>query len=375
MKLEEQLFDDTRELSHTRGVPLLDLCRLCVYVFSIPGYRMSITELGRIAQDSGLKDFQGFSSQRIPRTRVRHYWYTLDKLGLMVKKQIKAGTTFELLENGKIVAEIMLKEELAYGSSIQHVAEASERLRAELARVVVESEYLREVWLSLFMSDSNFTYKQFLNKSQSIVIERLFPDYRLDMSNYGEDSGYRLYPYSKSAFERLAIAGNQGKSISASPNASLILSETARKEIHDGLRRWTYIELGITNETPLAIHGEERDVVETRRDVWVVKRTLSPGRKSVAQVAEWTEEVIRSIGNGRRIRTPELIVELCRLHSISLSNAKMLLKQLHGMRSDRFYFEGASESVIMDKFSSVPNPDDYYLIIDGIWRPTLLLLD
>ncbi len=376
MDIKERLFDDTRNLSHTRGVSLLDVCRLCAYIKLEPGFRITATSLARKAKECGLRVFR--ESRNANSTGIRHFWYTLQKLNLVTTSHKNSITTFELTHYGLDLAEITLQQSMAYSLDDISVEEASQDLRMTFIEILAQSAYVRSIWLSLFRDDIDFTYEQLFEKNYPLVIELVNPGYRVDLTKFGynwDDSGYRLYPHEHSVFRRLTVASRENHDFATDPNLGLIISDTARKEIVEGLRRWTFMELGLTNESPMEIDADLAELVQKKREIWIVRRFLPPDSHTIKHVAEIVREFIQSIGNGRRIRVPDLLVEFSRQESISLTNAKSLLRQLHASYSRHFYFEGASEDVIIDEFNLANNRFNYHINIDGIWRPTILLLD
>ena len=380
MSINIRLFNDTQNLSHTRGAFLIDVCRLCAFIYKFSKKkRLKIHDLAILAEKNGLKHFQNTSKKTLVGTRARHYWYSLEALNLVDKHE----NEYELSNYGVTIAELSISENLIADNEIKYILATSEIIRAELVRIAFESEYLKRVWFSNFINEPVFSSYDLLLQDQAITIERIYPKYRIenlsdffDVSSQVSDSGYRLYTLSNWSFDSLGIPPRIFTSVG--DFKTLILSDTARKELHEGIRRWTTYELEITMETPLLVPSDDIEVVDKRRHVWLVKQHIDPNdRSSLEKFSAWVENTIKMQGNGKRIRIPELIINICKINKIGLSNAKNLLLALYRNSSDKFYFEAASEGVIFNdygEFSSAPEPWDYFLKIDGIWRPSIMLL-
>ena len=380
MQTSIRLFNDTANLSHTRGAVLVDVCRLCALAYkSVRQKNIEIRALAELAEKNGLQHFRGVSKRKTLGTRSRHYWYSLEKLSLVYKHE----SEYQLSPDGILVAQLTLDEHLLEGNEVSYLASVSENLRVEVSRIALESKYLRRRWFSNFVEAEDFATANLLSQNHEVMIERIYPEFRIeDLSLYFNvsarviDSGYRLYPFSNWSFINLGLA-SRDHSIDDGVKA-LVLSDTARKELHEGLRRWTTYELEITMETPLTIPRDAVELVEKRRNIWIVTNHIDESNAvRLEDFANWVENTIRTHGNGKRVRTPDLIVQICSTHRIGLSNAKNLLLALHRKYADKFYFEAASEGVILQdygEFYSAPEPWDYFLKIDGIWRPSLMLM-
>lgn len=362
--------------SYTRNIPLANLCALCTIMVKTPRQSIGEWDLAEKAQDMGLDKFSGIKqframTPRIMPTVIRRHWYSLDVLGLAIKNRDSSLLT--LTDLGRKVAHTLIECQFDFGSEIPFA------LQEELARVLVSSRYVRQFWLSFFMSSEVFNLEELRSRCNPILIETVpesvrekFGDFRFDDAKW-TDSGIRIYSKNNSALRQLTIAGKRG--VSAYNPPFLALTIVAKFEIYDGLRRWTK-EIGLTDELPLdqsELTAFEKATLwpgSKVKECYIVKQYWPVTDDAMPQFEREVEDEIRASPTGHRMRIPDLICRICGKERLSRKNVKDLLLKLQRQNSARFYFEGASPGVIED-FDEM---QDFYLPIDGIWRTSIILV-
>lgn len=351
------LLNDTEVLSHSRGVQLVTLLSL----IKIISKHVSPIAQRTVAQDAAsleLEEFKGFSIEK-DSTRIRHCWYALENLNMVERRQ---GNLY-LSNVGAKIAEEIPDLPLLY-------ADLPARSIDILRDAVQSSRYINLVWLSYLGEEYNGTF--LLQKVTSNPSCQLIHS----LSSYGHqqwsDSGYRIFPDVTSEWQSKCLFSNE-QDRSYAPG--FIISETARKEIIHGVRKWCW-ELQITDElpfiSPIDIPTECLDLLIT---VYNVTKILPDAQISLDDISTFIEQRIRQHGNGIRVRIPNVIHDLCLNYRISVNNAKTILEAIHKQFTDKFYFEGASRSVLVTQHLKVSDPLHYYLKIGNIWRSSISILE
>lgn len=359
------LFNDTEMLSHTRGVPLLNVFKLIWLLSQSSGLYQQV--LAQKAQEIGIKEFQNFHHGKPMPTRTRHYWYTLERLELVTKERMENNHFFyQLSEKGQNIA-------LSIQNLPEKAQDISSSLRRKMGEVVRRSKYVNDTWLSFASTDQKTGF--ILESLSSNSIQRT----RYQLSIYGskyvkwKDSGYRIYPPdNRSDWKNKCVFYGQQDEQRVT---GFILSDTARKEMIEGIRGWCH-KLNITFEVPISVSSPWKNKhVNNRVKVGIILQELPNELVSIEDVLNFVEQIICEQGDGKRIRIPGLINILCTRFNISVTNTKNILTEIQKHYSHRLYFEGASRSVVdIKSIKTRRNSFDYYLNIGGIWRTTIRLL-
>ncbi len=358
------LFNDTTMLSHTRGSQLLNIFKLLWLLHESNSSSLSQQSLAQKGQETGIKEFKKFCPEKPIPTRIRHYWYALEKLNL-VDKQRHKKSFYTLSQPGEDIAAHL------QDVSIQKLTDIPDLALKKMAEVIRSNKYVNDIWLSFAINDQKTGF--ILENVSSNSIYNL----RYNLSIYGEhpekwkDSGYRIYSAENSSdWEKKCLFYPQQDKHKVT---GCILSDTARKEIIQGIREWCH-QLDITSEVPFP-SLKPKAHINNRVRICMVLQELPNESISMKELQDFIEETIRQHDNGIRIRIPTLIGILCSRFNISLSNAKKILTEIQKYHSNRFYFEGASRGVVGTKtMKARRNAFDYYLHIGGIWRTTVRLL-
>lgn len=352
------LLDDTKVLSHTRGVQLTSILK----VLSIIEATGSVTQERLIEQAValGLPEFVKGKSHK-DQTRIRHVWYALKMLQLV---EVGSQNICSLSQLGREV-------QFYYRSVPEDEDKWKSDLDSPLRKAVLKSEYINSVWLNfLGEGDSRgFILLKVASKTPCIPA--------ISLSAYRkpswQDSGYTLYPRANTNWKDLCCFLSEDVRQHAT---GMILSETARKELIQGVREWC-TDLRITGEVPCFEQvSVGKHCISRLVTVYAVHQSLPNEEHSLQDIAEYIELMIDSEGVGRRFRIPQLLSHLCVQFGITVDNAKHLLQKLHSEQSHRFYFEGASRDVLVTDNLFVNQSDalNYYVRIGGMWRSSILLL-
>jgi len=363
------LLNDTKVLSHTRGVSIINLMRLLSLIKAKGPKGVSQTILADNAKRAGIEGFENYGFTSTLPTRVRHYWYALEQLKWVNKEPGigKGANLYTLTENAREVLAHITPFSLG---RMEDLPRSSLLL---LRNKVRESAYVQSIWLSFTELHTGQD-----KKSSSFILEKVssshYCDQLVDLAIFEKgtwkDSGYRIYPTK-------GINGWQSKCIFTPQHIrgdirGLILSETARKEIVTGVRHWCTKELGITSETPAEVPEHLQECIDSRVEVWNVERLLPDDEFDINSIVIGIQGIIKEQGQGPRMSMPDLIAAISKMYRISVSNTKQLLSLLHKDFAYKFYFESASEGIL--PLLKVPNHLEYYVLLGGIWRSGIRLL-
>jgi len=217
------------------------------------------------------------------------------------------------------------------------------------------------------MPRETFSLEEMVEEGRDIILELVPPiDRHILKTKRGkesEDSGYRIHSFF-SKWQTLQIDSSQ------------------RREIHEGLRRWT-LQVDLVNElTGLTgwnsifdIEDEyllrmesknsrlDRDYIV--KEHWDINRPLEQFERMLTQIRE-------QMGWVKRIEIPELIIILALKNHLSIRDIHNLLTRLYEERHANYFFESASEWLLVQTGSKFPL--DMYVQIDGAWRTSLVFL-
>lgn len=335
------------KLSHTRGVHLGDLAGLC-FILRERGTPTSVKTLATEAIERGILDYAlPAQGNRLP-TRINHHMIALRELGLVESARSGANTHYNLTPPGYAVAEaVSLLYEGTGTIALEH------NLRAAWRPVLVQSLYVRCHWLKYFMPKDTFDYKDLILEGESVTIYRVPLGDRFD----SEDSGYRLV----SRFWK-----------------DQYLDLLARREVYEGLRRWTN-EAYLTDdrlpegmETPFLYLTSPSMSDVFQLESYVVRAWLDPDwDRDVDLFERQVQQVFDDFQQSNRITIPEIIINLSHDYGYSKHNATEMLKSLYYHRSKSYFFERGSEFLVNRTFD-VARPQDYYVQIEGVWRTSLI---
>lgn len=359
------LLNDTPVLSHTRGVPVISVLKLVGIIHNYAPNQISQSRLAAEGKAAGIGGFSSYSSEGPMSTRIRHHWYALEQLELVkIDREARIKDSYCLSQIGINIAESanLLTYDDLHSLPLQTVGLMRDAVKS--------SKYVNTIWLSFFDCTAD-------NLSQPVVLEKVathaFCEELVDLSIYrrntGRDSGYRIYPSANPhVWQDLCLYsdGVEMKSVSG-----FILSDTARKEIVVGVRKWCSEELDITVETPTNIPEGRYECVDTRVNIWRVTANLPSREVPIESLVDVVHQMIRTIGFASRITVPSLLTALIEKYGISLANAKSILEYIYFNHGDTFYFEGVSYPILQEL--KVPRYENYYLWLGGAWRASVRL--
>mgnify|MGYP000754091244 CR=1 FL=1 len=359
------LLNDTHVLSHTRGVRLIDLLKLVGVIHKNAPNEVSVNTL---ITEGKLLDIPGFREvlpQKPVPTRVRHHWYALEQLELVPKSEgSHKNSRYCLSLVGKEIAE---SSDLI---SYDNLGALPSRTLALLRKAVASSRYVNKVWLSFLRGSSDQVPDRFiLEKVSSRDFCQQIVDLRVFQKDTWRDSGYRVYPSSEYDLWRSMCLTSSETNSNEAPG--FILSDTARKEIVAGVRKWCSEELEITTEIPGNFPANKSDCVDICLDIRLVQERLPSNEMPIELLTEVVRGMIRELGVASRISIPKLVAALIERFGISLSNAKGILEYIYHRHSDQFYYEGVSRAILREL--KVPRHEDYYLWVGGAWRANVRL--
>ncbi len=331
-------------ISHTRATPLANLAGLCL-VLHEHGEPLHVSALAQKAIERAILDEAVIAQgNRLP-TRINHHMIALRKLELVTSVLWGGHTWYSLTQTGKILARDTRQ---TYSDS--GAPNLDDRLREIWRPVLVQSAYVRHQWLKYFMPRENFTCSELASAGNTITISRVPQTQR-----FGEDdSGYRI------------LSDYWGERA---------LDEVERREIYEGLRRWTndaYLtddRLPKATRGPFLHHGSPPSST-FESESHIVKAWLSP-EKDLSLFETHIEEVLDKREQGNRITIPELIITMCDEYNYAKQNVKDMLVTLYYDGDDHYFFERASKFLIRQAFKGV-KPEDYYVQIEGVWRTGLV---
>ncbi len=332
-------------VSHTRAASLANLAGLCL-VLRDQAAPLSVGALARKAVDRAIleDDVVIARGSRLP-TRVNHHMIALRELQLVAATPGQGHVWYDLTPAGYAVADAARQEYSGDGPLA-----LTDALRETWRPVLVESDYVRRQWLKYFMPRTAFTYSELLSEGVPITIHRI----PMSQRDHDDDSGYRL------------VSERWGERT---------LTEIERREIYEGLRRWTNDTYLTDDRLPPGVRGPfsprdsyPDDLSESASHV--VTSWLSP-----ANDLDLFEERIRAIllrrEGGNRITIPELIIALCDDYGYAKQNLRAMLVALYYERGGDYVFERASRFLMRSAFKDVKS-DDYYVQIEGVWRTGLV---
>lgn len=334
-------------LSHTRAVPLPNLTGLCVILGERPG-TLSIKQLAQEAVDRGvIGSTRPTPGERLP-TRINHHMIALRELGLVSWTHRGGHVYYTLKPAGQNICVVAQQTYDGEGAVALNSA-----LRAAWRPVLADSPYVREHWLKYFMPGEKFSYDDLIAKGSFVTIYRLRGEERHD----AEDSGYRMV----SQHERWEEQE---------------WDDVQRREVYEGLRRWTN-ECYLTDDRvlededrPFKHVSKVRAHNEFEIESHIARRWLDPER----DLDRFESELRRALEEkqqGNRITIPDLLLTLCWEHGYAKDNLKEMLQALYYERGRDYFFERGSEFLIRHAFA-VPNPQDFYVQIEGAWRTSLI---
>ena len=347
---------ETLQLQHTRGVPLRNVCLLCVILQRL-GADAPKRELMLAGRDLGLHSFESVKPTGNLPTRVRHHQYALQELELVDAE----GSSYSLTNKGEKLAEVAEMHNVQPVDVETKEADVSlpGSVRSELRQILCSSKYVRHWWLRYFVPIDDFSLTELVSESRDVIIELLPPEERIgQQTEKFKDSGYRVHSY---------FPNRKG----------LRLDESGRREIHEGLRQWS-IRLQLVSEvvgwdTVFEIEDEFLERIESRNSrldrAYIVQLhwgTETPIKKFEALLSEFRAQT----GGSTRIRIPELVVHLALQKRFSLRAIHKLLHRLYRERQARYFFESASRWLLTQP--SNPFPLESYVQIDGAWRTSIV---
>ena len=336
--------------SHTRGIPLADLAGLC-FTLGEAESALSVKELANRAITLGILESKPVQRGEHLPTRINHRIISLRELELVNYEQRGGHVFYSLAESGEHVYDAVKEHYQGEGN-----VELNTSLRYVWRQILAESKYVRSVWLKYFMPRENFSFSELISSGSPVTIIRVSQDDREGSPK--EDSGYRL---------RSEFWGEH------------IVSDVDRREILQGLRRWTseaYLTDDIVTSTEAApfaylshFRGEDTFVVES----FIVKAWLDPD-KDLLHFEQLVNQTINKRKQGNRINIPDLIIDLSYEHSYAKDNLKEMLTALFYERRNNFFFERGSKFLVDNAFkvTNKDKPGLYYLKLEGSWRTSLV---
>jgi len=344
---------DPMHLSHTRNFPLTDLAGLC-YILDQAVAPMSVMELANagIALDVYTHPPAGPwklvpSGERLP-TRINHGMISLRDLGLVTSQPGGGKTYYELTDHGRSISAATLASYSDRGNVTMN-----DHLRSAWRPVLVTSAYVRSQWLNHFMGRNDFSYQDLIQTKNRIAISRLPMDERVTSRKGAGDSGYRF----------------------ASPHSEeRRLNDLERREVYEGLRRWTDTVYLTDYRLPPEVEGPFLYQTDAGLDMrfeleWhIVSCWLDPER-DVEVFTEQVRQVLRDWGT-KSGPIPDLIIYLSRVQGYAKRNIVEMLTSLY-YHTNEFFFERGSEFLIRRAFEDVKS-EDYYVKIEGSWRTGIM---
>lgn len=341
-------------VSHTRGVPLENLVGLC-FMLGEAEKPLSVIELANRAIQLRILDSEPIKTgSRLP-TRINHHIISLRMLQLVDFDNKSGHVYYRLNSSGykiynEVAKEIEGAEQIELTNSLKHI----------WREILVDSTYVREHWLKYFMPKEKFDLKELVSLSDNVVITRVPPQEResIDEDKGDRDSGYRL---------------------TSNEWGEVIISEIERKEILQGLRRWTndaYLTDDIVawdQAYPFAHLSLENSDETIEMESYIVKNWLDP-TKDLMYFERLVNEQIDKRKQGNRIDIPDLIIGLCRDFYYAKDNIKELLTEIFYERRSNYFFERSSQFLIDNAFKLAQRnkPAAYYLKLEGSWRTSLV---
>lgn len=336
--------DERHAISHTRNASLAVLVGLC-YVLERSDGTATVIELANEAIRLGL--IEGMAvvpGERLP-TRINHHMIALRQLNLVSSVRCNAHISYSLTSMGVALAHAAVRMYSGAGP-----LELDGGLRATWRPILVQSDYVRHQWLKYFMSREDFAYPDLLSARGAVTIQRVPPAQRSGQ----DDSGYRI----------LSDAWDER-----------ILNDLERREIYEGLRRWTN-EVYLTDDRlpedirgAFLYHGGQASQRVVESELYIVTAWLAPDDLDVFE--SHIRQVLDEREGGDRIPIPELIIALCDDYGYARQNVRDMLGVLYDERSDRYTFERASRFLMQRAFRGKTS-DQYYVQLDGIWRTGLV---
>lgn len=346
-------------LQHTRGVPLRNLCLLCIGLREL-GAGASRRSLMLAGRDLGLGQFKSVEPSGSLPTRVRHHEYALRELELIGVQ----GPLCSLTAKGTKLAEVSEACDIQPVDRDAEEADTSlpEPVRTELRRLLCSSRYVTHWWLRYFMPTDQFSLADFSNQARDVIIELMPPDERVTDEGRHEkrfkDSGYRVHSY-------------------FSERRTLPLDESGRREIHEGLRQWC-MRIDLVSEvlgwdSVFEIEAQYAGRMESQSSrlsrVYVVRKRLDMDSE-IRHFEDLLSAVRARLGNPQRMQIPVLLMHLALEEGLSVRRTHELLRRLHDERRGRYFFEPASSWLIAQPGN--PFGLDSYVNIAGTWRTSIV---
>jgi len=340
--------------SHTRGVPLANLAGLC-FVLGESASPLSVNELVTRSIRHGVIESESLQrGGRLP-TRINHHIISLRELELVKSERSVGHVYYSLNVPGRHIYKEVKKNYCGEGQ-----VELNTALRAAWRPILVESSYVRSTWLKYFMTCEEFTFEELISKSNSVTITRIPQGERecYEDRESIKDSGYRLFSQ---------YWGDH------------IIYELDRREILQGLRRWTN-EAYLTDDSVssaeaapfahLSTPGSE-DTFES--ESFIVNAWLDP-TKDLPRFERVVNQLLDERKQGNRINIPDLIIGLSHDYGYAKENIKEMLTILFYERRDNYFFERGSRFLVDNAFklTNKNRPEVYYLKLEGSWRTSLV---
>lgn len=348
-------------LQHTRGVPLRNVCLLCVDL-QLMGGSAGRRELMLAGRTAGLRGFDLVAPDGALPTRVRHHEYALRQLELAVTE----GASCSLTTKGEVLAELAQVHRIQ-ASDAQSDGDSGlpAPVKAHLRDTLCSSRYVRYWWLRYFMPVDSFTLIQLVEVAADVVVELVPSRERITQptANLSEfaDTGYRVHSYFHN-------------------RKSLRLDEAGRREIHEGLRQWT-MRVDLVSEVSgwhriYEIEEEYLHRLESRNSVlhraYIVRRHWEP-ETPIDELEALISRYRARIGGPQRIHIPRLIIDLAIQERLSVRTIRQLLLTLYTERSAGYFFEPASRRLLAQPGN--PFPLESYVYIDGAWRAAIVVTE
>lgn len=344
---------DDKILSNTRGVSLASLVEIVSLIEKQSPQNNE--DIIRTAQALGIKEFVRSGPSK-DRTRIRHFWYALECLGLATRS---INGTLELTDFGHAVGKAK--------SARESIGIADKDVFVLLRDSVLESKYVNRVWLTYLGEDRQDFFTLLKVKLEHQCRQLRFPEDRhADLSS--KDSGYRLIPSDKADWERNCIF----EDIQHGTFTGMVLSDTARRELVTGVHKWC-LELQIVGEVPSEL-SIGKNCTSLAMEIYPIRSLQKPLHSLLDPTIDLIVKTIQQSSSGSRLRIPSLLRTLCIQYGLAVNDAKTLLQLVHETASDRLYFEGASRDVLVTAEVKMRQPLDYFLRIGGVWRASILLL-
>lgn len=315
---------------------------------------INIKELANEAVRRGILDFEVQQRGNRLDTRINHHMIALRALRLVEEESLGgARVHYNLTPAGEQIHAIARQMHLENG-----VIELNTALRAAWRPLLVESDYVRHRWLKYFMPREDFTYDQFVADAGYVTFCLAPREKRGEgKTDKNPDSGYRLW---------------------SEHWPELVLYESDRREIHQGLRHWTN-EAYLTDDRvsedeagPFLYLPKAKDKT-FEMESHIVRAWLDPD-KDLPLFECLVHQLLDEKRQGDRIAIPDLIIGLCETHGYAKDNLKELLTELFYRRSSNYVFERGSKFLIDHAFN-VNNKDKaavYYLKLEGVWRTSIV---